>query len=304
MTSMKFAWLGFATSLITIIPILPAAAQVGNYRSYVSASGSGTACTFSAPCSNIQNAVNVTNTGGIVSCLDEHDYSNAVTIGTSLTIDCGGWTSSAGPFTVNGPGIKVTIRNLTISDQNIGIGLTQGAALTVDNVHIVGDFAYAISVTTNTSPTRLVVKNSLFEYNTTGILIDPSSGGFLNATLDHVTITNNSGGGIKIQTTNGPVTVDITDSNISYNSGNGVNAVSGAGGPAMFSVEHSVIASNGAAGIQANGASAAALVDTTLLDSNSAGATSAVSGGRILTYGTNRIVGSSGSGFTGAASLQ
>ena len=49
---------------------------------------------------------------------------------------------------------------------------------------------------------------------------------------------------------------------------------------------------------------AAALIDTTLLDGNTAGATSVVGGGRLLTYGNNRIVGSAGSGFTGSAALQ
>jgi hypothetical protein len=46
------------------------------------------------------------------------------------------------------------------------------------------------------------------------------------------------------------------------------------------------------------------LVQTTLLDQNASGATSIVGGGRILTYGNNSIVGSSGSGFNGPASLQ
>jgi len=37
---------------------------------------------------------------------------------------------------------------------------------------------------------------------------------------------------------------------------------------------------------------------------NLTGATSVVAGGRVVTYGNNSIVGSSGSGFTGTASLQ
>jgi hypothetical protein len=72
----------------------------------------------------------------------------------------------------------------------------------------------------------------------------------------------------------------------------------------MFNIHSSVIAKNGVAGLQANGATAAALVDTTLFDTNTSGATSVVAGGRLLTYGNNRIVGSPGSGFTGSAALQ
>jgi hypothetical protein len=47
-----------------------------------------------------------------------------------------------------------------------------------------------------------------------------------------------------------------------------------------------------------------ALVNNTVLDSNAAGATSAVGGGRTLTYGNNSIIGSAGSGFTGPTPLQ
>jgi hypothetical protein len=128
-------------------------------------------------------------------------------------------------------------------------------------------------------------------------------GGSLSASFDHVTIAGNGGGGIRLDTTNGPVTADVTDSVISNNAGNGVSAQGGAGGAAMLSIHNSVIADNGAAGVNATGTNGAALVDTTLLDSNGS-ATSVASGGRIVTYGNNRIVGTLGSGFTGTASLQ
>jgi hypothetical protein len=48
--------------------------------------------------------------------------------------------------------------------------------------------------------------------------------------------------------------------------------------------------------MQVNGATAAAMIDTTLLDSGATSATSVVGGGHMLTYGNNRIVGAAGSG--------
>jgi hypothetical protein len=60
---------------------------------------------------------------------------------------------------------------------------------------------------------------------------------------------------------------------------------------------------NGNAGIQANGTNEAALGNGSVLDSNTAGATSAVGGGRILTYGNNSTIGLPGSGFTGTTPL-
>jgi hypothetical protein len=162
----------------------------------------------------------------------------------------------------------------------------------------------ALLVDQSSSAVNLVIINSRISNNAAGVLIEPFVIGGGVSVKPRVKATQNSGGGIKINSAAAPVTVDIAASEITDNAGNGLNAVSGSGAAAMFNIGHSVIADNGVAGIQANGASAAALVDTTLLDSNSAGATSAVGGGRILTYGTNRIVGTSGSGFTGPTSLQ
>ena len=119
----------------------------------------------------------------------------------------------------------------------------------------------------------------------------------------HVTITNNAGG-LRTDTTKGAVRVDISNSAISNNANNGLIAIGGAGGQNMVNLSRDVIASNGQAGIEASGANAAALVDMTLFDSNTGGALSAVSSGRILTYQNNRIVGSSGTGFTGTAAPQ
>jgi hypothetical protein len=87
------------------------------------------------------------------------------------------------------------------------------------------------------------------------------------------------------------------------NPGNGVNAV-GPSSNVIINLNNDVIASNGNSGIQANGVNAAVIANNTSILDNTAGATASVSGGRLLTYGNNRIVGSAGSGFTGTASLQ
>ena len=135
------------------------------------------------------------------------------------------------------------------------------------------------------------------------MLLKPAEGGSINATFDHVTITQNSGGGLRTDTTNGPVTLDITDGVVSANGGNGINAVAGAS-QNIVSIKNSVIARNGAAGIQANGANAGVLVSTTLFDQNAAGATTIVNGGNMFTYSNNQVVGSAGSGFNHSAGLQ
>jgi hypothetical protein len=261
--------------------------------------GSGTSCSQSAPCA-FPTAISQADAKTEISCGDSSDNISA-TISKNLTIDCAGTTASLNTITVTN-GATVVLRNFTLWNINNGIVLQSGTVI-LENVHIVGAFSDAIFAQP-TSASTLIVKNCIFDTGGAGVSIKPGTGGSLSARFDHVTIAGNTGGGIKIDTSNGPVTVDITDSEISSNSGNGVNAVGGAGGPAMFNIHNSVIAKNGAAGVQVNGTTAAAMIDTTLLDSNVAGATAALNGGRVLTYGNNRIVGTDGSAFTGSATLR
>jgi hypothetical protein len=300
MISTKLAGIGLGAALSAVLLVLPAQAQ----RTYVANGGSnGGGCTFSTPCSSMTTAIFETQSGGTLSCLTDGDYGAAVTISVTMTIDCIGTTANVGPFTIDGTGITVTIKNVTIYNRNApAISFNNGARLYLDNVTIDSDTDGLLVQTSG--PSTVVVSNSTFKNNAAGVLIKPQAGGSVSATFNGVTIANNSGGGLKTDTTNGLVSADISNSTISNNGGNGMNAVSGAGGTNMLNLKNSVIARNGGAGVQANGANAAALIDTTLLDSNTAGAISAASGGRVLTYGNNRIVGSSGTGFTGPTPLQ
>jgi hypothetical protein len=304
---LKLASIGLVAILVALLPAMPAKALPGP-NAFVSASGGdANLCTFSAPCATLNRALAITTTGGRVTCLDDNDYSGETTITRSVTIDCSKTTAGVGPFIVNGSGITVVIKGGIIFNTQFNtvapcITVTLAAAVVVEGIECFAG-STGMSVTT-TTPTNLTVKNSIFTQAGTGATLQPGSGGSVKATFDHVTITQGTGGGIRSDTANGPVTVDITDSVVSDNAGNGLNAVGGAGGPAVFNIHNSVIAQNGVAGVQVNGATAAAMIDTTLLDSNAAGATSVVAGGHMLTYGNNRIVGSAGSGFTGSAPLQ
>jgi hypothetical protein len=266
---------------------------------FFSASGSGTTCSLSTPCA-IQTAITEGGNGQIA-CADGRDvFANPIIISASIIIDCAGTAGSVEIVAVNGG--TVVLRNLSMWGFGNLLTLNSGT-LVLENVHITDSPTTAITAQP-TSASTLVLRNCLIDATVAGILLKPQAGGSLSVRLDHVTITGNTGGGLKVDTTNGPVTIDVTDSEISSNGGNGINVVGNPGGQAMMSIKNSVIAKNGAAGVQANGANAGVLVQTTLLDQNAAGATDAVNGGHISTYGTNSIVGSVGSGFTGSASLQ
>jgi hypothetical protein len=290
-------------ALVALAAVFPHAEPGMAAEAFFSQSGSGSLCTLSSPCS-LEKAVGLVNPAVEISCADSSDNGLSSPITKSITIDCAGTAgsieSAIGALTINGAAAVVGLRNFTIWGVTTGVSLESGT-LILDNVHITGAAITAI-LAEPTTPSTLIVRNSVIDTGA-AILLKPAAGGSLNATFDHVTITNTVGGGIKIDTTNGAVTLDIADSIISNNGGNGINAIGNAGGQAIVSIKNSVIARNGAAGIQANGVNAGVLIAATLLDQNAAGATSVVSGGNMFTYGNNQVVGPLGSGFTAIATL-
>jgi hypothetical protein len=282
---------------------------------WVSSTGNdANSCTATQPCATLFGAANHVDSGGQINCIDSPSFT-FTNFGKAdpLTIDCAGVYQTTSPnvgaiWTFSN--VVLRIRNLTISGTAGGypaIKVTGGGTLILENCVFENFNASGAGAALDIEPIgplNLVLTNTRISNNASGVLIKPASGGSVTATFNGVTIADNTGGGLKTDSTNGAVTVDMSNSTISKNVGNGLNAVGGSGAQNMLNIRNSVIASNGSAGVQANGTNAAALVNNTLLDSNTAGATSAVGGGRILTYGNNSIVGLSGSGFTSSTPLQ
>jgi Right handed beta helix region len=301
-----------AKFFIVVAPVAACLPTTSSYATdivaYASSPGSGSSCTVTQPCA-ILDAISVAIAPGSglgrVICLSLAEVSpntGIAIIGNNQTleIDC------PGGF----------LQNLQFSGPNsgrlLGLTFTKGfsnaiqfggsGTLILENCAFVDETSIALDIEPN-GPLNLVIGNSRILNSGAGILLKPGAGGSIKATLDHVTITGNSGGGIKSDSTNGVVNLVISDSEISNNGGNGINLV-GSANQNMLNLSRTVIAKNGVAGLQANGATTAALVDTTLFDTNTSGATSVLGGGHVPTYGNNRIVGSAGTGFTGPTPLQ
>jgi hypothetical protein len=299
--------------------------------SYVSAAGSDdNFCTISKPCMTIGHAIGRTMKEGTVHCLDSLG-NDALSITQSITIDCSNTTARVAGISINGSNLSVYLIGLELIGQGTGIKFNTGAAVFVKNCkfYMVASAIYVGSgFTPNSGPIQLYVADTditesnygLFlqpiETNVTatfinvnitnnghGLLMTPSAGS-VTATFQNVRIIQNRDDGIKTDSTGGPVVVDIADSVISSNAGNGVSAGSDGKRDNTTSISRSIIGGNGSAGVRADGATSQVLADTTLLDNNSAGAISATGGARVLTYHTNRIVGSAGTGFNGSAPLQ
>ena len=331
------------TALIVVLPVAPASAVNGYIQTFVSAYGNdnnaATGCQPAAPCQTFNGALSASASFAVITCLTPVSGFE-VSIDRDITIDCRGMYSSAiAEFTgnvsinISTPNIHVTLRGLDIvspfANTAGGIVVSQNADLLLEQCRVQGIWTNPGTAISFQSGGRLTIRDSLIHDNTGGgidlvpgsgnlevaiqntiisgnsygISVKPSNGATVYATFDHVTITQNNGGGLKSDTTNGGATLDVSGSTISNNGGNGINAVGGGGGQNIVSIQKSVIARNGGAGVQANGATAGVLLATTLLDQNGSGATSIVSGGNMFSYGTNSIVGGFGSGFNNTATL-
>jgi len=284
---------GLAAVFVSVLPVMPAQAS---FKTFVSASGSdANNCSLSAPCASIGHAVSQTFTGGIVSCLDSNNYTDLVTITISLTIDCGGTTAAGGPFVVNGAGISVVIKNISIFDiGNPGIELRQGHVY-VENVYM-SDTLSGILVDPTAGTVRLFVSNCLIKKNYSsgstgsGIFIAPSGSASVLAEIVGTRVEANNNG-IWADTTagTGTISVNIRDSVVAQNAYQGITANAG-GGVASVTVDHSTSVQNGANGIFASGGKAIVILGNSTVMSNNTGL-SATGGGLILSYQNNQLTG-------------
>jgi hypothetical protein len=282
---------------------------------WISSTGNdANSCTATQPCATLAEALAHADNGGQINCLSSPGFLESFgQTPASFIFDCAGVyeanSANLGAIFLIGTNQAVKIRNLTISGTAGGypaIRVTGSGTLIIENCVFENFNASGAGTALDIEPNgalNLVITNSRISNNADGVLLQPATGGSVTATFDGVTIVNN-GGGLTTNSTDGAVKVDITNSTISNNANDGLNAIGGAGGTNVLNLSHDVIASNGAIGIQISGADAAALVDTTLLDMNATGATSTLNSGKVFTYSNNRIIGPAGSGFTGAPPLQ
>jgi Right handed beta helix region len=294
------------TAFLPVAPLFAAAALT-----FVASNGSDSnPCTAAQPCATFNQAFSIVS-GGQITCLNPTGFPLSQTsfglASFSLTIDCPGTIVPGTGFGLEflAASQVIKIRNLTfdgtLTDGGPAILVTGSGTMILENCIFENLTGNAI-VIEPTGALTLVIKNSRVSNNTGGVLIKPASGGSVTATFDGVTIVNNTGG-LRTDSTNGAVRVDVSNSTISNNTANGMVAIGGAGQQNIMNLGHDVIASNGQFGIEASGATAV-FIDTTLLDENASGAISSVAGGGVFTYGTNRIIGSPGSGFSSTTPLR
>jgi hypothetical protein len=313
------SWL-LGALFVTGAAIAPAHAQAT--RTWVSGVGDdANPCSRTAPCKTWAGAISKTAAGGEMDNLDEGGF-GALTITKSITIDGGGAniasslvSGTAGMTIVAATNDVVILRNLQfdgILGNGTGIAGTPGTngisvttngagRIVIENCRIFGFATTGVSITTSSALVNVKLLKTTINNNTVGVLVNPSAGA-VKLEIDGTRIDNNVGGGLKVTGVSGSTeNVAITDSTISLNGGNGVNAVANSS-TANVDLERVTLSSNVSAGVQSNGTGTTVTVGSSLL-SNNGSAWSIVGSGVLNSYKNNQVTGAMGS-TPGTASFQ
>ena len=280
----------------------PAFAQAT--RTWVSGVGDdANPCSRTAPCKTFAGAISKTAANGEISVLDPGGF-GSINITKSLTIDGAGTQASilapgVNGVIVNGAGITVTLRNLSINGAGNAIGngvrIINAGAVNLDRVTVqnfggtLPSNGRGVAIETSTPDVRVTITNSDF-YNIFGVGIhsNPSAGNVIlvmdnvrvqksdlslvqlrantKATINRSTLTNSRlGAGVRAELSS--VFADINNSVLSENAF-GVASGNDGGAPIMV-IGNNVITGNTTDGIRLNG-------------------------GTVLSYGNNAVRGNAG----------
>ena len=291
---------------VLIANVDPAGAQAT--RTWVSGLGDdANPCSRVSPCKTFAGAISKTATFGEINCIDPGGF-GAVTITKSITIDCDGTLGSilaAGTngINVNGANIIVTFRNLSINGVLTGlagINFTNGLALRVENVHILGfttGAATGIRFAPSTANALLHVMNTTITTNGIapstggGIVVQPA-GGSAQVVISGSRIEN-CAIGLSAVSTSGAITMAVNDTVIVGNRSHGVSATSGS--PIRLMLDRATISNNASTGVLASGAGTTIRINSSTITGNATGV-SAVGGGVLRSYKNNAINGNTSDG--------
>ena len=285
------------------VPMLnvDAAHAAGASRTWISGVGSdGNPCSRTAPCLTLAGAYLNTAPGGEIDCLDEGGV-GTLNITMAITIDCrAGFAGILGSVGVNGmvvnagAGDIVNLKGLSFQGLSIGpnaIRFLAGHSLYVTDTVIQNFTNWGIDFESNGNSLLVVadtfIANTGSGASSGGILVQPGGTGTATVTLDRVRLADNVVGILANgTTTSGGVRVELTNSIVTSNAGNGVWALRGGGAQTIVIVDGNKIVNNAGTGVLADTSSAVLLSNSTVAR-NGVGAN--VTGGTLFTYGNNVI---------------
>jgi hypothetical protein len=243
-------------SVVVAIAVSANASQ----RTFVSGAGSdANPCSFAAPCRSFTAAIAQTDASGEIVVLDSAGY-GPVVIDKSVAIIAplgifAGIAAGSGQngVDINGVGIDVTLRGLTISGQfsSIGINIVEASHVYVDNCvvsHTGGNAGIGVALPPG-SPGKVRIVGSRLAVNNSGIRV---SGG--NVTVVDSSIDGSAQPGVDVQ--GGRVSVQRSSLSGGANSGLSVHTSSQS---AFAVVSDSVLSGNATHGLVASSTASGAV---------------------------------------------
>lgn len=262
-------------------------------RTFVASDGLDTnACSVTAPCRTFATAISNTVLSGEVIVLDSAGYGPVtITQSVSITAPPGVYAGIFVPagikgVTINGGGIIVALRGLTINGQGTGgggIDFKQGSRLTVENCLINAINSSGILLEAPNS--RVFITDATVRYSAPGIAITDGE-----VTIDRVHLENNTSG-LRIDTVSiVPVVAMVRDSVASENVVAGFLVATEATQTARLVVERS-IATRSTYGFTVDGSGTSSIIirDSSAVENSQSGIVANASGGSVdvVVTGTN-----------------
>jgi|KBSSwiStaDraftv2_1062776.scaffolds.fasta_scaffold319330_1 hypothetical protein len=299
------------SALAFLLYAAPSHAQAA--RTWVSGTGDDSfPCSRTQPCLTFGAALALTTAGGEINVLDPGGFGGNLIINKSVSIyndgagEAGILVSSGNGIVINaGPTDVVNLRGLTLNGQGTGLGIHVLAAgrVNIQNC-VIQQFGTGVNVPTSVD-IRVKIQDSTIINNTNGVSFVPGTA-VVNAAIDRSRIDNNSGIGVIANGAfGGAVGLAMADSSASLNGIHGVVARStGNNAHVAVTLMRNNFVGNQQFGVQADGATSFVAVGDSMFANILGGAVQFVSGGVLVTYGTNQIFGPAGTGFSGPIGLQ
>jgi len=279
---------------VWFVAVVVSTAHAQATRTWVSGVGDdANPCSRTAPCKTFAGAISKTANGGEIDALDPGGF-GAVTITKSITIDGNGTFASilaAGTngVNINGAGITVTLRGLSIN--GAGTGLVGVRILAASKVFIERSVISGFQVGTGRGVSDERSSGSLFMTDTivknnsqSGVVfLMPAGGTGVKGSFDNCRFEGNGNGGLVLS---GGAIVSVKDSVATGNTQAGFFADNGGTLAVQLNLQDCISANNGQGiTVQAGGTVRISRVQVT----NNTTGLNPSGGGLISSYGTNNI---------------
>jgi hypothetical protein len=280
-------------------------------RVFVASTGSdantASNCSFTNPCRGLTAALGVVDPGGEIIALDAAGYGAAtITKSVSIVANPGfyaGITATSGnAITIATPGVSVLLRGLNINGigGGIGVNMSNGASLTIDNC-VIANFA-AAGVRIDSATAKVKIANSVFSGNgLDGLLVSQGKADVVGSRAN-----GNARAGFGAITTSmaAVATLSVTDSTASGNAYGFAAIANSAASTAHLSVNRVAGTSNVGDGLRVELIAGAptAIVGNSIFTENLNGLDN-VGGGTLRSMGNN-IVDLNGTNTAGTISAE